>query len=113
MALVLEPSRELAEQTHRVIGQFAKYLPFPPVRTALLIGKLCCARGNVPIRAGGVDAKAQIAALKQGRVCCGWGVAHAAGVDVVVGTPGRIEDMVKTDKLDLSAVSWNVCGALA
>ena len=28
-----------------------------------------------------------------------------AGVDLVTGTPGRIEDMVNTEKLDLSQVS--------
>jgi hypothetical protein len=35
LALILEPSRELAEQTHAQITAFKKYLPLPGVREVL------------------------------------------------------------------------------
>ena len=44
---------------------------------------------------GGDKAKDQLRALQ-------------AGVEIVTGTPGRLEDLITTGKLDLSAVS--VCG---
>ena len=30
----------------------------------------------------------------------------AEGVDIVCGTPGRLDDLISTGKLDLSGVSW-------
>ena len=44
---------------------------------------------------GGDSAKDQIKALQ-------------AGVEIVTGTPGRLDDLITTGKLDLSAVSY-VC----
>lgn len=81
LALILEPSKELAQQTHDQITLFRKFLPAPGVREALLIG--------------GMSAKDQIRALQD-------------GVDIVVGTPGRIEDFVSTGKLDLSQVRFYI-----
>nr|CAG4638346.1 EOG090X03NS [Cyclestheria hislopi] len=74
-ALILEPSRELAEQTLKEINNFKKYLGAPVVRTML-------ACGGVPVRD-------QIADLER-------------GVDIVVGTPGRLEELVKSENLLLS-----------
>ena len=39
MAVILEPSRELAEQTHNQICMFKKYLPEPGLKSAVFIGE--------------------------------------------------------------------------
>uniref|UniRef100_A0A4W3HZF6 ATP-dependent RNA helicase n=1 Tax=Callorhinchus milii TaxID=7868 RepID=A0A4W3HZF6_CALMI len=80
-SLIIEPSRELAEQTLNNVKQFKKYVVDPKLRELLIIG--------------GVSAKDQLAVLEQ-------------GVDIVVGTPGRIDDLVSTGKLNLSQVRFLV-----
>lgn len=77
MAIIIEPSRELAEQTFAQIELFRKNLPSPGVKTVSLIG--------------GGNTKEQIRALQ-------------TGVDIAVGTPGRIHDFLSTGKLDVSQV---------
>ncbi|XP_074102391.1 ATP-dependent RNA helicase Ddx1 [Cotesia typhae] len=74
-ALIIEPSRELAEQTFNQIQKFKKYLKDPMVRELLVVG--------------GVPAKQQIAALN-------------SGIDIVVGTPGRLEDLIQGGYLSLT-----------
>ena len=76
-AIILEPSRELAEQTRDQIRLFKKHLSSPKIRDTLLIG--------------GVNAKDQLKDL-------------SSGVEIVVGTPGRVEGFVEQGKLDLSNV---------
>ena len=61
MALVLEPARDLAEQTHEAMRAFARRLSSPALRTALAVG--------------GGSGKDTLRALE-------------AGVDIVTGTPG-------------------------
>lgn len=73
-AIIIEPSRELADQTFTQIGKFKKYMADPIVKELLVVG--------------GVNAKDQMAAL-------------AAGVDIVVATPGRLEDLISTGQLSL------------
>ncbi|XP_051880261.1 ATP-dependent RNA helicase DDX1 [Pristis pectinata] len=80
-ALIIEPSRELAEQTLNNVKQFKKNIADPKLRELLIIG--------------GVSAKDQLSILEQ-------------GVDIVVGTPGRIDDLVSTGKLSLSQVRFLV-----
>ncbi|CAI9552857.1 unnamed protein product [Staurois parvus] len=80
-ALIIEPSRELAEQTLNNVKQFKKYVDSPKLRELLIIG--------------GVAAKEQLATLEN-------------GVDIVVGTPGRIDDLISTGKLNLSQVRFLV-----
>jgi ATP-dependent RNA helicase DDX1 len=75
LALVLEPSRELAEQTHTAFVQFSKYLNGPAVDCGLL--------------AGGGNNSAQLHQLSE-------------GVDIITGTLGRLEGEARTD-LDLVA----------
>ena len=41
---------------------------------------------------GGVSVKEQMRALNE-------------GVDIIIGTPGRLDDLVSTGKIDLSSVS--------
>eukprot|EP01147_Barroeca_monosierra_P003768 gene3769-6291_t len=81
LAVVLEPSRELAEQTLNQMRVFASHVTDVKIRGALLIG--------------GMNARDQIQALN-------------SGIEIVVGTPGRIDDFVKTNKLDLSRVRFFV-----
>ncbi|XP_065201500.1 ATP-dependent RNA helicase Ddx1 [Planococcus citri] len=74
-AIIIEPSRELAEQTYNQIIKFKKYLESPNIQELLVIG--------------GVSIKEQIAAL-------------SAGVDIIVGTPGRLEDLITSGHLSLT-----------
>lgn len=80
-AIIIEPSRELAEQTYKQIQLFKKHIENPDVRELLVIG--------------GVAAKDQVAALQ-------------SGVDIVVGTPGRLEDLISTGQLSLQQVRFFV-----
>jgi len=73
-AIIIEPSRELAEQTLKQIQQFKTHLK-PPSVTELLV-------------VGGSNINEQINTLN-------------AGVDIVVATPGRLEDLINTGKLSL------------
>ncbi|XP_033312984.1 ATP-dependent RNA helicase Ddx1 [Bombus bifarius] len=74
-AIIMEPSRELAEQTYNQIQKFKKHLKDPVIRELLVIG--------------GVSVKEQIATLN-------------SGVDIVVGTPGRLEDLIQGGYLSLT-----------
>ncbi|GFO46712.1 ATP-dependent RNA helicase ddx1, partial [Plakobranchus ocellatus] len=73
-AIIIEPSRELAEQTLTQLQKFKKYISNPEVRELLIIG--------------GVNVRDQTEVL-------------AKGVDIVVATPGRLEDLISTGKLAL------------
>ncbi|KAM6954207.1 ATP-dependent RNA helicase DDX1 [Aplochiton taeniatus] len=80
-ALIVEPSKELAEQTLNVVNKFKKNVDNPKLRDLLIIG--------------GVAAKEQLSVLEQ-------------GVDIVVGTPGRLDDLISTGKLSLAQVRFLV-----
>ena len=75
-ALILTPTRELALQVAREIASFSPG-PFPRI-TAVY---------------GGASIRNQIIDLKR-------------GTEIVVGTPGRIMDMMERKLLDLSAIDW-------
>lgn len=64
----VKPSRELAEQTCTQITKLKKHLENPKIRELLVVG--------------GINVKDQINALN-------------SGVDIVVGTPGRLEDLIQ------------------
>lgn len=74
-AIIIEPSRELAEQTFNQIKKFKKYLEEPQVKDLLVVG--------------GISIKEQIGAL-------------SSGVDIIVATPGRLEDLISGGHLSLS-----------
>jgi superfamily II DNA/RNA helicase len=74
-ALILAPTRELALQIDRTIQPIARSV-------GLFTTQIY----------GGVPQARQVGALKK-------------GVDIIIGTPGRIEDLVEQGKLDLSQVS--------
>ncbi|KAI9561095.1 hypothetical protein GHT06_012051 [Daphnia sinensis] len=74
-AVIIEPSRELAEQTYKEINSFKKYLDAPEIRTMLV--------------AGGIAIKEQLSDLQK-------------GVDIIVGTPGRLEELTKSENLLLT-----------
>lgn len=75
-ALILSPTRELCVQIAREISDYGKYLPDIQI---------------TPIY-GGADIGPQLTALRK-------------GVHVVVGTPGRMHDMIRKGKIDLSQVA--------
>lgn len=69
-AIVLAPTRELAQQINKVIFCFSEFLK---------VNSRCCI--------GGTDPREDRKALKDG------------GIHVVVGTPGRIKDMIEKKSL--------------
>jgi len=75
-ALILCPTRELCLQITRDMADFSKYRP----------------QVSVVAVYGGASMSQQIKALKR-------------GAQVVVGTPGRLRDLIERGKLDLSKVS--------
>src|SRR4051812_46693414 len=81
LALVIEPSKELAEQTYRQLQLFTKYLEAPRVRVVCIVG--------------GLALKDQLAEVEQ-------------GADIVVATPGRLDDLVSTGRLSLEQVRFYV-----
>lgn len=74
-AIVIEPSRELAEQTYTQMEKFKVHLSNPQVRILLVIG--------------GMRLDHQRNILDE-------------GVNIMVGTPGRIEEMLSEGLLNLS-----------
>ena len=78
---MLEPARDLAEQTHAHFETFSAHLTHPRVTSGLFVG--------------GVDAKSQTETLR-------------GGCDVAVGTPGRVLDLVESGALNLSGVRFFV-----
>eukprot|EP01113_Clastostelium_recurvatum_P036417 TRINITY_DN5186_c0_g1_i1.p1 TRINITY_DN5186_c0_g1~~TRINITY_DN5186_c0_g1_i1.p1 ORF type:complete len:740 (-),score=190.47 TRINITY_DN5186_c0_g1_i1:11-2194(-) len=81
LCVILEPSRELAEQTHQALLSFAKFLPPPQLSHLLLVG--------------GVSNAPQLQALKQ-------------GVDIITATPGRLWDLVQSGAVDLGNIKFFV-----
>jgi ATP-dependent RNA helicase DDX1 len=81
LAIVLEPVRDLAEQTFTNITEFAKHLVEPAVRAELFVG--------------GMSAAQQVKSLKD-------------GVDLIVGTPGRVIDLMERGELSVDQVKFFV-----
>ncbi|KRY40549.1 ATP-dependent RNA helicase DDX1 [Trichinella spiralis] len=81
LCIIIEPSRELAEQTDKQMEKFKKYLDNPKIRNLAVVG--------------GVGANEQIVHLK-------------SGVEIVTGTPGRIEEFISTGQLSLSQIRFFV-----
>lgn len=77
-ALILAPTRELALQLDRTVQPLARSVGF---YTAQIVG--------------GVPSEPQVHALER-------------GVDIVIGTPGRIRDLVERRKLDLREVQVSI-----
>jgi len=80
LALILEPTRDLAEQTHDNIAAFSKHLSSPEIRQELLVG--------------GTAASEQIKSLRSN------------GVDIVIGTPGRVCELVERGELTVDGVQF-------
>ncbi|KAJ1528368.1 hypothetical protein ONE63_006786 [Megalurothrips usitatus] len=80
-AIIIEPSKELADQTFNQLSLFMKFVDKPKVRTALITG--------------GVSVNENISALTK-------------GVDIVVGTPGRMESLISSGHLNLKACRFFV-----
>uniref|UniRef100_H2YIC2 ATP-dependent RNA helicase n=1 Tax=Ciona savignyi TaxID=51511 RepID=H2YIC2_CIOSA len=80
-AVIIEPSRELAEQTARIIAELKKHVNNPTLSEVLVVG--------------GVPAAEQLTQIQR-------------GVDIVIGTPGRVDDFISTGKIDLGHVRFLV-----
>ena len=74
-ALILAPTRELADQISQNVTQYARYVP---LRSAVVFG--------------GVDMNPQTAALR-------------SGIEILIATPGRLLDHVQQKTVSLSSVS--------
>jgi len=77
LAIILEPTRELAQQVYDEISKFKVFLKDPEITHELFIG--------------GVETNTMMQALRD-------------GVNIVIGTPGRLVDFIKSGKMDVSAV---------
>ncbi|CAF5089157.1 unnamed protein product, partial [Rotaria sp. Silwood1] len=75
LAIIMEPSRELAQQTSNQIQVFQKYLNNPRVRELVIIG--------------GVAVGEQTRVLRE-------------GVDIIVATPGRLDELISGGEIDLT-----------
>jgi ATP-dependent RNA helicase DDX1 len=81
LAIVLAPVRDLAEQTYQLFVEMVKFMDAPKLDITLLMG--------------GIDTKKVIKELQR-------------GTDIVVGTPARIADFIKTGKLDVGQMRFFV-----
>lgn len=81
MCVILEPTRDLADQTYKCMKKFSTHLDEPPVRLVLLVG--------------GTDDSDQVRALER-------------GVDICVGTLQKTMDHVRRGKLELSQIKFLV-----
>lgn len=79
VAIVLEPSRELAEQVDQNIDELSRYIVNPKVESLLIVG--------------GEDNKKISKTLSK-------------GCDIIVGTLGKISECVKSKILDLSQIRF-------
>merc|ERR1719356_1526365 len=79
--MILEPTRDLAEQTYKCMAKFSKHLADPPVKVQLLVG--------------GMNENEQLKALEE-------------GVDICVGTLQKTMDYVRRGKLDVSQIKFLV-----
>ncbi len=77
LCIILEPSRDLAEQTYRCLLDYKKYMPAPTLEAVLLVG--------------GVDLRENIKALQ-------------GGAHIAVGTPGRMEELINGGRLSCRRV---------
>jgi ATP-dependent RNA helicase DDX1 len=109
LAIILEPSRELAEQTHAQITAFKKYLPHPGLKEVLLIGGAPLPAQIKELQAGMLSSwcRVQFSFFKTSCVLFVWGFFSFSGADIVVGTPGRVEELIDSGKLNLSRVCNN------
>lgn len=81
LCMILEPTRDLADQTYKCMVKFNKHLDSPKVRITLLVG--------------GQDDADQLRELQQ-------------GTDIVVGTLQKTLDHVRKGKLDVSQIKFLV-----
>ena len=80
-SIIIEPSRELAEQTFQQLEKFKKHLTDPQIRVQLLVG--------------GQSSGEQIRDIQK-------------GVDIIVATPGRLEDFISQGHILLSGCRFFV-----
>merc|ERR1719215_202326 len=81
LCVILEPTRDLADQTYKCMVKFKKHLENPPVNVGLFVG--------------GTDEKDQLRTLEK-------------GVDIAVGTLPKIMDYIRRGKLDISHIKFLV-----
>eukprot|EP00930_Biecheleria_cincta_P028728 TRINITY_DN20036_c0_g2_i1.p1 TRINITY_DN20036_c0_g2~~TRINITY_DN20036_c0_g2_i1.p1 ORF type:complete len:850 (-),score=175.02 TRINITY_DN20036_c0_g2_i1:105-2654(-) len=81
LCMILEPTRDLAEQTYKCMEKFGKHLENPTVRVTLFVG--------------GIDEKAQFRALEE-------------GVDICVGTLQKLMDFIRRGKLEVAQLKFLV-----
>eukprot|EP00921_Rhytidocystis_pertsovi_P022555 GHVQ01036009.1.p1 GENE.GHVQ01036009.1~~GHVQ01036009.1.p1 ORF type:complete len:801 (+),score=146.66 GHVQ01036009.1:663-3065(+) len=79
LALILEPTRDLAQQTYKCLNTFGQYLTAPTIRTGLFVG--------------GIDEKGQKQSLQQ-------------GVDIAVGTVSKVMDYIRRRELDVGGLKF-------
>lgn len=107
LALILEPARDLAEQTHENVVMFSKHLSNPSIRSALLVGgvdsreQVCCLSILVTSSQTDLLGLCHFVRALQRQVL-------AQGVEIVTGTIGRLEDMIESGAVSFEHVRFFV-----
>lgn len=81
LALILEPARDLAEQVNQSVQELSRYIVSPDIKSVLVVG------GDNHIQTKKAITK---------------------GCDIIVGTLGKVTEMVKSKTLDLSQIRFFV-----
>ena len=81
MSIIIEPSRELAQQTANNIEMFSKYVDSPKISYVTLVG--------------GTNASEQMKIINQ-------------GVDIIIATPGRLDDFITNGNLSCENIRFLV-----
>lgn len=81
IAIIIEPTKDLVLQVYDEINKFKKYLDSPPISHYMLTG--------------GQQMTDVLRVLKH-------------GVHIIIGTPGRLRDLVKSGKLNLSETRYYI-----
>jgi len=81
LCMILEPTRDLAEQTFKCMTKFCKYLDEPKVKTGLFVG--------------GDEEAAQVRVLQD-------------GLDICVGTLNKVMDLIRRGHLDVTQIKFLV-----
>ena len=108
LALIIEPTRDLAEQVYQAIADFTRHVNDPVLQCALAIG------GEDSGGKGGSHSSPSASASASS---CFAPTAKAVriekrlqqqGVDILIGTIGKLTGLVKTKALDLSQIRFFV-----
>lgn len=93
MCLIVEPTKELAQQTHAQIERFGAYLDKPKIKFAQKVFEITKNIFRNVLAVSGIHMGELLGAIGN-------------GCDILTCTPGRIRGLVQERRVDLSQVSF-------